>query len=68
MIMLCQCKIDQLKADLKGVTVLTPDSDGYADSIKRWSDLAERRAVNPSTIELLRIDQSNNLKTSRAPL
>jgi hypothetical protein len=36
-----------LKEDLKdtGAEVLTPDSPGYGESIKRWSENCEKRAV-----------------------
>ncbi|KAL9128601.1 MAG: hypothetical protein Q9217_002766 [Psora testacea] len=36
--------IQELKDKLRGSTVLTPDSEGYAESIKRWSDAVEKRA------------------------
>lgn len=31
-----------------GAEVLLPDSPGYAESIKRWSEHCEKRAVSPS--------------------
>ncbi|KAF8246118.1 FAD-binding domain-containing protein [Wilcoxina mikolae CBS 423.85] len=36
--------VEQLKNSLKCSAVLTPDSDGYAESLVRWSDSAERKA------------------------
>ncbi|KAF8533094.1 hypothetical protein BDD12DRAFT_763104 [Trichophaea hybrida] len=38
--------VEQLKGFLKCSTVLTPDSDGYAQSLVRWSEYAERKAVS----------------------
>lgn len=37
--------IQDLTQSLKNSTFLTPDSEGYAESIKRWSDGVEKRAV-----------------------
>ena len=37
--------VQELRASLKCSTVLTPASDGYAESIRRWSDAVEKRAV-----------------------
>jgi len=31
---------------LKSSTLLTPGSEGYAKSIKRWSEAAEKNAVS----------------------
>ncbi|KAL9596551.1 MAG: hypothetical protein Q9219_005729 [cf. Caloplaca sp. 3 TL-2023] len=42
--MLSSSLISGLKAELKGVTVLTPESEGYEASLKRWSETAEKRA------------------------
>ncbi|GME66069.1 hypothetical protein ABOM_003993 [Neofusicoccum parvum] len=36
--------VKELKASLKQSSVLTPDSEGYAESIRRWSDAMERKA------------------------
>lgn len=36
----------KLRDTLKNSAVLTPDSEGYAKSIKRWSDAAEMPAVS----------------------
>ncbi|KAL9002134.1 MAG: hypothetical protein Q9188_004926, partial [Gyalolechia gomerana] len=36
--------VQELRASLHDSQVLTPDSEGYEDSIKRWSDAVERRA------------------------
>jgi hypothetical protein len=36
----------KLSETLGSSTVLTPDSDGYAASIQRWSDAVEMRAVS----------------------
>lgn len=39
--------IDTLKAKLSAASeIVTPDSEKYADSIKRWSTAAEKPAVN----------------------
>lgn len=43
--MLSPSLVQQLRADLAGATVLTPGSDGYEESLKRWSETAEKRAV-----------------------
>ncbi|PYI13690.1 FAD/FMN-containing dehydrogenase [Aspergillus violaceofuscus CBS 115571] len=48
--------MDDLRQHLRGTTalVLTPDSPGYAESIKRWSDTCEKKAaavVLPTTAE-----------------
>lgn len=37
--------VQELRASLHDSQVLTPHSEGYEDSIKRWSDAVERRAV-----------------------
>ena len=37
--------INELISSLKGSKVLTPDSDGYAEGIKRWSEASEKPAV-----------------------
>ncbi len=37
--------VQELKATLKNSTILTPDSDGYGDSIRRWTDSVEMKAV-----------------------
>ncbi|OGM47239.1 hypothetical protein ABOM_003993 [Aspergillus bombycis] len=34
----------ELRDTLQESTVLTPDSDGYSESIKRWSDAVEKKA------------------------
>jgi hypothetical protein len=43
-------KVKLLAAELRGAlkhsAVVTPDSEGYAESIKRWSDAVEKRAVS----------------------
>lgn len=38
--------IEKLKASIKDSKVLTPTSDGYKESIKRWSDSSEKPAVS----------------------
>jgi hypothetical protein len=39
-------EVEKLKASLSTSSeVLTPDSEGYAESIKRWSSAAEKPAV-----------------------
>ena len=47
--------LDNLVRDLKRTLacskVLTPDSEEYLDSIKRWSDSVEERAVRPFQID-----------------
>ncbi|KAI4263249.1 MAG: hypothetical protein L6R42_001603 [Xanthoria sp. 1 TBL-2021] len=42
--MLSSSLAQQLQAELKGATVLTPGSEGYEESLKRWSETAEKRA------------------------
>ncbi|KAL8657207.1 MAG: hypothetical protein Q9226_002147 [Calogaya cf. arnoldii] len=42
--MLSSSLVQQLQADLKGAIVLTPASQGYEESLKRWSETAEKRA------------------------
>ena len=37
--------VEELKGTLQSPQILTPDSEGYSDSIKRWSDGVEKRAV-----------------------
>ena len=37
--------IKELRASLKTSRVVTPDSEDYATSIQRWSDVAEKKAV-----------------------
>lgn len=37
--------VGELKKTLEQSKVLTPDSEGYLNSIKRWSDSVEKRAV-----------------------
>jgi hypothetical protein len=39
--------VEKLKASIKDSKVLTPTSDGYKESIKRWSDSSEKQAVSP---------------------
>jgi hypothetical protein len=44
-------EIEKLKASLSPSSeVLTPDSEGYAESLKRWSSAAEKPAVGISSI------------------
>ena len=38
--------VDKLKCSLKNSAVLTPDSEGYAEAIRRWSDAVEMKAVS----------------------
>lgn len=38
--------VEALRESLKASTVLTPDSEGYEVSLKRWSEAAEKRAVS----------------------
>lgn len=37
--------VKELRASLHDSQVLTTESEGYAESIKRWSDAVEMRAV-----------------------
>jgi hypothetical protein len=38
--------VEQLKASLSSTaSIVTPDSEAYEQSIKRWSNTSERRAV-----------------------
>jgi hypothetical protein len=39
--------VEELQASIKDSKVLTPTSDGYKESIKRWSDSSEKQAVSP---------------------
>jgi hypothetical protein len=41
----CSLLAEKLRASLKSA-VLTPDSEGYQQSIIRWSDAMEKRAVS----------------------
>lgn len=45
--LLSASQAEELKKLLRstGAAVLTPDSAGYADSIRRWSDTSEKKAV-----------------------
>ncbi|KAI9725081.1 MAG: hypothetical protein M1812_000357 [Candelaria pacifica] len=46
--------LSELKSTLKASTTLTPDSEGYAESLKRWSESVEKKAgavVLPTTAE-----------------
>ena len=46
--------VEQLANSLKTSQLLTPDSEGYADGIKRWSDAVEKEAVRlPKHVELV---------------
>jgi hypothetical protein len=36
----------RLRSTLKNSTIFTPDSEGYAKAIIRWSDEMEKRAVS----------------------
>ena len=38
--------VDKLKSDLKSSAVLTPESEGYVEAIRRWSDAVEMKAVS----------------------
>lgn len=38
--------VQELRNALGNSTVLTPESEGYQASIKRWSDAIEKRAVS----------------------
>lgn len=40
-----QALVDKLRQSLKSSTVLTPDSEGYTEAIRRWSDAMEMKAV-----------------------
>lgn len=42
--------IDSLRGSLGAAKVLTPDSVAYSDSIRRWSEAAEKPAVNIAQI------------------
>lgn len=58
---------EELRASLQQSTVLTPDSEGYAEGIKRWSDAVEKRAVGhpnfptPLKKKLLQLTRTNPL-------
>ena len=36
----------ELRSSLRDSEILTPDSIGYGESIKRWSDAVEKKAVS----------------------
>lgn len=38
--------IEKLRHSLKNSTVLTPESEGYREAIRRWSDAMEMKAVS----------------------
>lgn len=38
--------VDKLRHSLKNSTVLTPESEGYTEAIRRWSDAMEMKAVS----------------------
>lgn len=38
--------VEELRLSLKNSTVLTPISQGYKESIRRWSDAVEKNAVS----------------------
>ena len=40
--------VQDLRRELDSFNVLTPGSEGYSDSIKRWSDGVEKKAVRAS--------------------
>jgi hypothetical protein len=42
-------EVEKLRASLSSSSeVLTPSSEAYSESLKRWSTAAEKPAVNPS--------------------
>jgi hypothetical protein len=41
--------VKRLKDALPDVEILTPDSPGYEESLKRFNPASERRAVSPVT-------------------
>jgi hypothetical protein len=43
--------VEELKNSLKCSAVLTPDSDGYAESLVRWSEAAEKKAVKSLVLD-----------------
>lgn len=43
--------VQELREILKTSTILTPWSEGYEESIKRWSDGVEKKAVRAFTKE-----------------
>lgn len=55
----------QLQAELKGVSILTPESEGYEASLKRWSETAEKRAVSPSTLPSFQPHKNDPFTVSR---
>jgi len=57
--------VEQLKASLSStVSIVTPDSEAYEQSIKRWSDTSERRAVGVPIVSSL-IDMAYKNQTGR---
>lgn len=59
--MLSSSLAQQLQAELKGATVLTPGSEGYEESLKRWSETAEKRAVCPDVAQHPRLIQADQI-------
>lgn len=43
--------VQELRDTLKTSTILTPWSEGYEESIKRWSDGVEKKAVSAAKEE-----------------
>lgn len=37
--------VEELRSQLDASKLLTPKSEGYGESLKRWSEAAERKAV-----------------------
>jgi hypothetical protein len=63
-------EVEKLKASLSSSSeVLTPDSEGYAESIKRWSSAAEKPAVRTPTPTLCKVtcnSPEHSLNATRA--
>lgn len=45
MVTISSSMIDNLRSRLTTAIVLTPDSEGYLDSLVRWSDTGRKQAV-----------------------
>ncbi len=46
MSIISEAAVKTLESKLPGVTILTPSSEGYEESLKRWSTYGEKRAVS----------------------
>lgn len=52
--------LSELRSTIKSSTVLSPDSEGYAQSLKRWSESVEKEAVSVLYLSLASYLNSHN--------